>query len=208
MMVTRQLRFLILLVLSVWPREKISSKISIQNLQNVISALLGRSHVVVLGQQIPTSRDICGVKKMGLLGKHPVFEGPTPDGTSGYSNLTGSRQRNVARWTNVGGPIPVGGRPIYSRSAVPISRINTEGVVKPIRQISNSPPDLDAEGSDELDGEEVEFVNNPVGHQSSASPSQPPSTRFQSRLIASTPRNFQPTLATIPASLPSIPGLP
>ncbi|MBW0496873.1 hypothetical protein O181_036588 [Austropuccinia psidii MF-1] len=45
----------------------------------------------------------------------PVSEAPTPDGTSGLSHLTGSMQRDVARWTNVGGPIPVGGRPIYSR---------------------------------------------------------------------------------------------
>ncbi|MBW0476347.1 hypothetical protein O181_016062 [Austropuccinia psidii MF-1] len=55
---------------------------------------------------------------------------------------------------------------------------------------------------DELDGEEVEVVNNPIGNQSSASPSQTPDKRFQSSLILSTPRNFQPTLATIPTSLP------
>ncbi|MBW0486573.1 hypothetical protein O181_026288 [Austropuccinia psidii MF-1] len=41
-----------------------------------------------------------------------------------------------------------------------------------------------------------------VGHQSSTSPSQPPSKRFQIFLIPSTPRNFQPTLAAIPTSLP------
>ncbi|MBW0559811.1 hypothetical protein O181_099526, partial [Austropuccinia psidii MF-1] len=108
---------------------------------------------------------------------------------------TGSRERDVARWTNVGGSIPVGGTPIYSRT-------NTEGLVKRIRRISNSPPDPDAEVSDELDGEEAEVVNNLVGHQSRTSPSQPPSKRFQSRLIPSTPRNFQPTLAPIPTSLP------
>ncbi|MBW0539613.1 hypothetical protein O181_079328 [Austropuccinia psidii MF-1] len=144
-------------------------------------------------------------KKDGPFGKEfPASEGPTSDGTSGYSDLTGSRQRDVARWTNVGGPIPVGGRPIYSSSAVTISRINTEGVVKKITRTANSPPDPDAEGSDELDGEEVEVVNNPVGNQSSTSPSQPPSKKFQSHLIPSTPRNFQPTLATIPPT----PGLP
>ncbi|MBW0542729.1 hypothetical protein O181_082444 [Austropuccinia psidii MF-1] len=143
--------------------------------------------------------------KDGPFGKElPVSEGPTTDGTSGYSDLTGSRQRNVARWTNVGGPISVGGRTIYSSSSVPKSRINTEGVVKWIRQIANSPPDMDAEGSDELDGEEAEVVNNPVGNQSSTSSSQPPAKRFQSCLLPSTPRNFQPTLATI---LPT-PGLP
>ncbi|MBW0492896.1 hypothetical protein O181_032611 [Austropuccinia psidii MF-1] len=142
-------------------------------------------------------------KKDGPFRKElPVSQGPTSDGTSGYSDLTGSRQRDVARWTNVGGSIPVGGRPIYSSSEVPIFRINTEGVVKRIRRIANSPPDPDSEGSEGLDGEEVEVVNNPVGHQSSTSPSQPPAKRFQSCLIPSTPRNFQPTLATIPTPLP------
>ncbi|MBW0542423.1 hypothetical protein O181_082138 [Austropuccinia psidii MF-1] len=115
-------------------------------------------------------------KKDGPFGKEfPVSKGPTPDGTSGYSDLTGSRQRDVARWTNIGRPIPVGGTPIYSISAAPISRINTEGVVTQIGRIADSPPDPDAEGSDELDA---------------------------SCLIPSTPRNFQPTLATIPTSLP------
>ncbi|MBW0510214.1 hypothetical protein O181_049929 [Austropuccinia psidii MF-1] len=92
------------------------------------------------------------IKNDGPFGKKfSVSEAPTSDGTSGYSNLTGSRQRDVGRWTNAGGPIPVGGRPIYSSSEVPISRINTESVVNRIRQISNSPPATDAEGSDELD---------------------------------------------------------
>ncbi|MBW0563723.1 hypothetical protein O181_103438 [Austropuccinia psidii MF-1] len=111
--------------------------------------------------------------------------------------VNGSRQRDVARWTNFGQPISVGGMPIYSSSAVPISRITTEGVVKWVRQIADSPPDLDAEGSDEWDGGEVEVVNNPVGHQSSTYPSQPPSKRLQSHLIPSTPRNSQPTLVPL-----------
>ncbi|MBW0506056.1 hypothetical protein O181_045771 [Austropuccinia psidii MF-1] len=111
-------------------------------------------------------------------------------------------QRDVARWTNVGGPIPVGGRPIYSSSEFPIFRINNEGIVKRIRQIANSPPDPDAEGSDELYGAEVEVFPHSAGHQSNSSPSQPPSKRFQSQGIPSTPRNFQPTLATIPTSIP------
>ncbi|MBW0494979.1 hypothetical protein O181_034694 [Austropuccinia psidii MF-1] len=113
-------------------------------------------------------------KKNGPFRKEfPVSEAPTLD-------VTGSRQRDVARWTNVGGPI-------YYSSEVPISRINTEGIVKRIRQIANSPPDPDAEGSD-------------------YSPPQPPAKRFQSKVIPSTPRNFQPTLATIPTSIP--PALP
>ncbi|MBW0576617.1 hypothetical protein O181_116332 [Austropuccinia psidii MF-1] len=100
---------------------------------------------------VPTSnvRRYLWSRKDGPFGKElPVSEAPTPDGTSGYSHLTVSRQRDVERWTNVGGPIPIVGRQIYSSSAVPISRINTEGVVKRIRRIADSPTDPDAEGSD------------------------------------------------------------
>ncbi|MBW0498136.1 hypothetical protein O181_037851 [Austropuccinia psidii MF-1] len=111
-------------------------------------------------------------------------------------------QRDVARLTNVGGTIPVGGRPIYSSSEVPISRINTEGTVKSIRQIADYPPDPDSECSDELDGEEVEVIPHSAGQPSNDSPLQPPAKRFQSQVIPSTPRNFQPTLATIPTSIP------
>ncbi|MBW0530019.1 hypothetical protein O181_069734 [Austropuccinia psidii MF-1] len=137
-----------------------------------------------------------------FLKDFPVSEAPTPDGNSGFSQLTGSKQRDVARWTNAGGPIPVGGRPIYSSSEVPISRINTEGVVKGIRRIAYSPTDPDAEGSDELDGEEVEVVPHSVGHQSSTSSTQPLANRFQSQVIPSTPRTFQPALASIPTTIP------
>ncbi|MBW0554634.1 hypothetical protein O181_094349 [Austropuccinia psidii MF-1] len=125
-----------------------------------------------------------------------------PACTECLAKVTGSRQRDVARWTNVGGPIPVGGRPIYSSSEVPISRINTEGVVKRIRRIADSPTDPDAEGSDELDGEEVEVVPHSVGHQSSTSSTQPLANRFQSQVIPSTPRTFQPVLASIPTTIP------
>ncbi|MBW0475802.1 hypothetical protein O181_015517 [Austropuccinia psidii MF-1] len=106
--------------------------------------------------------------------------------------------RDVARWTNVAGPIPVGGRPIYCSSEVPTSRINTEGIGKRIRQIANSSPDPDAEGSDELDGEEVKVIPHSAGHPSNSSPAK----IFQSQVIPSTPRNFQPTIATIPTSIP------
>ncbi|MBW0517671.1 hypothetical protein O181_057386 [Austropuccinia psidii MF-1] len=92
-------------------------------------------------------------------------------------------QRDVVRWENVGGPFPPGGRPINSSSVVPISSINTEGIVKRIRQISDSPPDPDSEGSDELDGEEVEVIPHSAGHPSNTSPAK----RFQSQVIPSTP---------------------
>ncbi|MBW0574713.1 hypothetical protein O181_114428 [Austropuccinia psidii MF-1] len=59
-----------------------------------------------------------------------------------------------------------------------------------------------AEGSDELDGEEVEVVPHSVGHPSSNSSAQPLSNRFQSQVIPSTPRTFQPVLASIPTTIP------
>ncbi|MBW0472778.1 hypothetical protein O181_012493 [Austropuccinia psidii MF-1] len=95
--------------------------------------------------------------------------------------LTGSRQRDVARWTNVGGPISVGGRPIYSSSGGPISRTNTKGIVKRIRRIVDSPPDPDDEGSDQLDAscQEIPKSNYPQ-----------------------CPRDYQPTLSAIPTSIP------
>ncbi|MBW0464731.1 hypothetical protein O181_004446 [Austropuccinia psidii MF-1] len=88
----------------------------------------------------------------------PVSGAPTP-------YVTGSRKRDVARWTNAGEPIAVGGR-------------------------------------DELDGEEGEVAHNSICNQSSTFPSHPPAKRFQIHIIPSTPRTFQPTLATIPTSLP------
>ncbi|MBW0570562.1 hypothetical protein O181_110277 [Austropuccinia psidii MF-1] len=164
---------------------------------------IGKKPCCCTGFQASNVRRYLWSRKDGPFGKEfPVYEAPTPDGTSGLSKLTGSRQRDVARWTNVGGPIPVGGRPIYSSSELPISRINTDGVVKRIRRIAYSPPDPDAEGSDELDGEEVEVVPHLVGHKSRTSSSQSLANRFYSHIIPSTPRTFQPTLAAIPTSLP------
>ncbi|MBW0513359.1 hypothetical protein O181_053074 [Austropuccinia psidii MF-1] len=59
-----------------------------------------------------------------------------------------------------------------------------------------------AESSDELNGEEVVVVPHSVDHQSSTSSSQPLANRFQSKVIPTTPRTFQPVLASIPTSLP------
>ncbi|MBW0491316.1 hypothetical protein O181_031031 [Austropuccinia psidii MF-1] len=74
--------------------------------------------------------------------------------------------RDVARWTNVGGPI-------YSSAEVPIAITNNEGVVKRIRQTANSSTNPNAEGSDDLDGEEVELVIPMANQSSSLSPSHP-----------------------------------
>ncbi|MBW0501775.1 hypothetical protein O181_041490 [Austropuccinia psidii MF-1] len=178
---TEQLKFFILPVLNVWPRKPCRHT------------------------RVPSSngRRYLWSRKDGPFGKEfPVSEAPTPDGTSGFSQSTGSRQRDVARWTNVEGQIPIGGRPIYSSSEVPISRINTEGVVKQIRRIADSPTDPDDEGSDELDGEEVVVVPNSVGHPSRNSSAWLLASRFQSQVIPSTPRTFQPVLSSIPTKIP------
>ncbi|MBW0513764.1 hypothetical protein O181_053479 [Austropuccinia psidii MF-1] len=216
----KKLRVLILLVLSVWPGERIAFNTTILDLQSAITVSLERGHVVVPGCQLLISGGIYGVGKMGLFGKSSQFQRHLLlmelQGIPIVSNLNtlikigtdilyvvaGSRQRKVARWANGGGPIPIGGRPIYSSSEVPISRINTEGVVKRIRRIADSPTDPDAEGSDKLDGEEVVHVPHSVDHQSSTSSSQPLANGFQSQVIPSTPRTFKPVLASIPTSLP------
>ncbi|MBW0495233.1 hypothetical protein O181_034948 [Austropuccinia psidii MF-1] len=124
------------------------------------------------GKQVSSIRRHLWSKKDGPFGKEfPVSEASTLD-------VTGSRKRDVARWTNVGRPIPVGGREIYSSSEVQISRLNNEGIVKRIIKIANSPPDADAEGSDELGGEEGELVPHSAGHPSNTSPYQPPCKKF------------------------------
>ncbi|MBW0552843.1 hypothetical protein O181_092558 [Austropuccinia psidii MF-1] len=70
---------------------------------------IGKKPCFHTGKQAFNVRRYLWSKKDGPFGKElPVSEAPTLDVTSGYSALTGSRQRDVARWTNVGGPIPVG----------------------------------------------------------------------------------------------------
>ncbi|MBW0577623.1 hypothetical protein O181_117338 [Austropuccinia psidii MF-1] len=103
--------------------------------------------------------------------------------------------RDVARWTNVGGPI-------YSSAEVPIAITNNEGVVKRIRQTANSSTNPNSEGSDELDGEEVELVIPMANQSSSISPSHPPAKGFPSNFIPSTPGNIQPVFSTVHSSIP------
>ncbi|MBW0584607.1 hypothetical protein O181_124322 [Austropuccinia psidii MF-1] len=200
MMGTEQLKFLIRPVLNVWPMVRIAFNTTIPDLQNSISASLERNHVVIPGCCLLTSGGIYGVERMGLLGNNSQFLRNLL-----LMELQDFLNRDVARCTSVGGPIPVGGRPIYSSSEVPISRTNTEGVVKVMkrtRRIYDSPTDPDAEGSDALDGEEVQVVAPSFGHPSSNSSTQPLANRFQSQVITSTPRTFQPILASIPTTIP------
>ncbi|MBW0568690.1 hypothetical protein O181_108405 [Austropuccinia psidii MF-1] len=105
-------------------------------------------------------------KKDGPYGlEFTVSEGPTPEDTSGNPNFTRSRKIYFQRCTNVGASIPLGERPIYSSSAVPISRIQHQGIVKWIRRIAYSPTNPDGEGSDELNSEEVEVLDKKIGQK-------------------------------------------
>ncbi|MBW0509612.1 hypothetical protein O181_049327 [Austropuccinia psidii MF-1] len=115
-----------------------------------------------------------------FLGKKPCHQtGRQVLNVRRYLWITGSRQRDVARWMNVGRPLPVGNK-----------------------KNSDSPPNPDSEGSDKLDGEEVDMVPHSACHPVNSSPSHPPAKKLQSHIIHNTPRNFQPTLATIPTSIP------
>ncbi|MBW0471471.1 hypothetical protein O181_011186 [Austropuccinia psidii MF-1] len=133
---------------------------AVEVLDTSCTECLARGHVAVPGCQLLMSGGIYGVGKMGLLGNSSQFlrhlllmelqgipilsswNTLIKIGTDILHVVTGSRQRDVARWTNVGGPIPIGGRPIYSSSEVAISRINTEGVVKRIRRIVSQTVEL------------------------------------------------------------------
>ncbi|MBW0571274.1 hypothetical protein O181_110989 [Austropuccinia psidii MF-1] len=57
--------------------------------------------------------------------------------------------------------------------------------------------------SPKLQGRSWVVVPNSAGHPSNTSPYQPPAKRFQSQVIPSTPRTFQPTFATIPPASPN-----
>ncbi|MBW0548190.1 hypothetical protein O181_087905 [Austropuccinia psidii MF-1] len=87
-----------------------------------------------------------------------------------------------------------------SPSALPPSVPCGSGVSS--RLSSTSMASSDAEGSDELDGEEVEVVPHLVGHPSRNSSSQSLANRFQIQVIPSSPRTFQPALASIPTKIP------
>ncbi|MBW0550159.1 hypothetical protein O181_089874 [Austropuccinia psidii MF-1] len=95
---------------------------------------IGKKPCRCTGVQASNVRKYFWSRKDGPFGKEfPVSEAPTPDGTSGFSNCR-------LMWQ--------GGLMLED----PFQLVNTDGVVKRIRRISDSPPDPDAEGSDELDG--------------------------------------------------------
>ncbi|MBW0473267.1 hypothetical protein O181_012982 [Austropuccinia psidii MF-1] len=86
------------------------------------------------------------IKKGGRFGlEAPVDEPSTSDATSGHFNLTGSRMRGVQQWTNTSSSLANTGEPIHPQ-------------VNPIGVAPEVPILIDAEGSDELDGEELEIT--------------------------------------------------
>ncbi|MBW0552362.1 hypothetical protein O181_092077 [Austropuccinia psidii MF-1] len=111
------------------------------------------------------------IKKYGRSGlEAPVGEPPTSDTTSGHSNLTGSRMRGVqfwnhtkSSWASTGGPIHTQGNPIGVAPEAPILVTRKDGRVVKLKRSLLVPEDLDAdaEGSDELDGEEL-AVTTPI----------------------------------------------
>ncbi|MBW0552381.1 hypothetical protein O181_092096 [Austropuccinia psidii MF-1] len=108
------------------------------------------------------------IKKRGRFGlEAPVDEPPTPDATSGHSNLTGSRMRGVQQWNNtssswanIGGSFHPQGNPIGVAPEVPILITIKDGKLGKLKinLVVQDEIDTDAEGSDEIDGEELEIT--------------------------------------------------
>ncbi|MBW0533533.1 hypothetical protein O181_073248 [Austropuccinia psidii MF-1] len=125
-------------------------------------------------------RLLSSIKKGGRFGlEAPVDEPPTSDATSGHSNLTGSRMRAVQQWNNtssswanIGGTIQYQGNHIGMAPEVPILVTRKDG--KPgrlnINLVIQDEIDTDAEGSDEIDGEELEMTT-PIQKRRIPSPS-------------------------------------
>ncbi|MBW0491674.1 hypothetical protein O181_031389 [Austropuccinia psidii MF-1] len=108
------------------------------------------------------------IKKGGIFGLESlVDEPPTSDATSSHSNLTGSRMRGVQKWTNTssswannGGPIHPQGSLIGVAPEVLIFVTRKDGRLGKLKRnlVVQDENDTDAEGSDELDGEEFEMT--------------------------------------------------
>ncbi|MBW0506506.1 hypothetical protein O181_046221 [Austropuccinia psidii MF-1] len=108
------------------------------------------------------------IKKGGRFGlEAPVDEPSTSHASSGHSNLTGSRMRGVQQctitsssWAKTGGPIHPQGNPIGVAPEVPILVTRKDGRLGKLNRnlVVQDENDIDAEGSDELDGEELEMT--------------------------------------------------
>ncbi|MBW0495875.1 hypothetical protein O181_035590 [Austropuccinia psidii MF-1] len=139
-------------------------------------------------------RSLSSIKKGGRFGlEAPVDETPTSDATSGYSNLTGSRMRGVQQWNNTSSSWANIGGSIHPKE-IPLEwpqRFPFWSPEKMENLVVEDEIDADAEGSDEIDGEELEMTT-PIPF-TIPSPSQSltrPST------LASTSTSIQPPVAS------------
>ncbi|MBW0570001.1 hypothetical protein O181_109716 [Austropuccinia psidii MF-1] len=153
------------------------------------------------------------IKKGGRFGlEAPVDEPPTSDSTSGHSNLTCSRMRGVQQWNNtssswanIGGSIHPQVNPIGLAPEVPISVTRKDGKLGRLKRnlVVQDEIDTHSEGSDEIDGEELEMTTpvqaSATNHEVIRSPQLPqlpirsptrPST------LASTSTSIQPPVAS------------
>ncbi|MBW0507098.1 hypothetical protein O181_046813 [Austropuccinia psidii MF-1] len=166
------------------------------------------------------------IQKGGRFGlEAPVDEPPTSDATSGHFNLTGSRMRGVQQWTNTssswannGGPIHPQGNPIGVAPEVLIFITGKDGRLGKLKKnlVVQDENDTDVEGSDELDGKELELTTpkqkrriqstslSPVQASTTTNkvirplqPLQPPIRSPTGKsTIASTSTNIQPPVAS------------
>ncbi|MBW0578863.1 hypothetical protein O181_118578 [Austropuccinia psidii MF-1] len=114
------------------------------------------------------SRLWISIKKGGrLVLEAPVYESPASDSTSGHSNSAGSGMRGVQQWNitkgswaNTGGPIPPQRNPIGAAPEVPIFVTRKDGQLGQLKRnlVVQDEIDTDSEGSDQIDGEELEIT--------------------------------------------------
>ncbi|MBW0577531.1 hypothetical protein O181_117246 [Austropuccinia psidii MF-1] len=139
--------------------------------------------------------------------------------------VTGSRMRGVQQWTNTssswantGGPIHPQGNPIGVSPEIPIFVTRKDGRLGKLKRnlVVQNGNDIDAEGSDELDGEELE-ITTPIQNRRIQStslfpvqastttneviwPPQPPQLPNRSPIrpstLSSTSTNLQPPVAS------------
>ncbi|MBW0555724.1 hypothetical protein O181_095439 [Austropuccinia psidii MF-1] len=119
------------------------------------------------------------IKKGGRFGlEAPLDEPPTSDATyvTG-SGMRGFQQWNNTRssWANIGGSIHPQGNPIGVAPEVPILVTRKDGKLGKLKRnlVVQDEIDTDSEGSDEIDGEELEMTT-PIQKRRIQSPSQSP----------------------------------
>ncbi|MBW0569467.1 hypothetical protein O181_109182 [Austropuccinia psidii MF-1] len=101
------------------------------------------------------------IKKDGRFGlEAPVNEPPTSDATSGHSNCVQKWNNPSSSWEAIGGTIHPQGNPIGVAPEVPILVTRKYGKLGKLKRnlVAQNEIDTDAEGSDGIDGEELELT--------------------------------------------------